>query len=190
MIIYSFDSVLRQQKSIHSIELTPGSKTKIALWRPVPWIGFLYFVFVELAFIIAAKMPVADVVAEMFAPLVYYVAFPIAVVWFVLRVEFDGRPPHKWLISYALYMRRPKRTLGGRPVDAAGKCFRYAGRVKIRWDLNAPRLQRGRVVGGTISTAVPAQFTYAILHGRPVLKSRGDRLVDGYEVQKKLEVRP
>lgn len=191
MTIYSFDDVLRAPKSIHSVELTPGGQTKIALWRPVPWIGFLYFVVVELLFVVATHVPVLDVVSEVFAPLVYYVAFPIGVVWLALHVELDGRLPHLWALSYLLYLRRPKRTLAGRRVDAAGTRTDYSGRVRVWWDLHAPRLQHGWVVGGRVSTTVPARFTHALWHTHQVVVADDERApVVDHVVRERLQVRP
>lgn len=189
MTIHSFDDVLRAAKSIHSVELTPGG-TKIPLWRPVSWISFLYFAVVEIVFVLAARVPVLDVVSQMFAPLVYYVAFPVGVVWLAFRVELDGRAPHLWAISYLLYMRRPKRTLAGRQVSAAGSSLSYAGRVRIWWDLQAPRLHRGWVSGGTITTNVPVRFTHVIRHRHQVLVGDSSGAAASHEVQRRLEVRP
>lgn len=191
MMIYSFDDVLRAPKSLHSIEVTPGGKSKIPLWRPVPWIGFVYFVLVELAFVIAAKLPVTGVVSEMFAPLVYYVALPVGVVWLALYAELDGRSPHAWAISYALYMAQPKRTLAGREMVAPGTKIDYAGRVRIWWDVHAPRLHHGWITGGLVSTSLPVHFTYALLHrSRVIAPEAGGANCVGHVVEGKLQVRP
>lgn len=190
MIIHSFDDVLRAPKSIHSVELTPGGKTKVPLWRPVPWIGFLYFVVVELFFVVATHVPVLDVASESFAPLVYYVALPVGVVWLALHVELDGRLPHLWALSYLLYLRRPKRTLAGRPVDPVATRTDYSGRVRVWWDLHAPRLQHGWVVGGRFSTTVPARFTHALWHTRQVVtSSEHGSIVVEHAVEGRLQVR-
>lgn len=190
MIIHSFDDVLRAPKSIHSVELTPGGQTKIALWRPVPWIGFLYFVVVELVFVLMAKAPVLDVLSESFAPAVYYVALPVGVVWLALYGELDGRAPHRWAISYLHYLRRPKRTLAGRSVALAGTRVDYSGKARVWWDLHAPRLHRGWVTGGRVATAVPVRFTYAILHRRQVVVPDDRGIHAEHEVQGRLQVRP
>lgn len=190
MIIHSFDDVLRAPKSIHSVELTPGG-TKVALWRPISWISFLYFAVVELVFIIAARLPVLNVFSEMFAPLVYYVAFPAAVVWLAFKVELDGRAPHMWVLSYLRFLRRPKRTVAGQAVTPAGTEVDYSGRVSVTWDLHAPRLHRGWARGGVLSTPLPVRFSHAILHGRQVLRvdeKHGQPTI--HEVNGKLEVRP
>jgi len=189
VIIHSFDDVLRAPKSIHSIELTPGGN-KIPMWRPIPWIGIFYFVIVEIVFIVAARVPVLDVLSELFAPLVYYVVFPIAVVWVALNVELDGRSPHRWVASYLAFLARPRRTLAGRPYPAPGSRIVCAGRMRLSWDLNAPRLHRGWVKGGTVGTNVGTRFTHALRHRHPVLKPDDRRVpMSGYEVARRLQVR-
>lgn len=190
MTIHSFDEVLRAPTRIHSVQLTPAGK-KLPLWRTITWMGLLYFCIAEFVFVIAARLPVTGVLSELFAPLVYYGAFPIGAVWLLSTVELDGRIPHQWVISYLDYLRRPKRVLAGRAVAAADTRITYAGRVRIWWDLAAPRLHHGWVIGGRISTPLSVRFTHAILHRHQVLvvDERHGSPVD-HEVQGKLAIRP
>lgn len=159
------------------------------MWRPVPWIGFVYFGAVELIFIIAARLPLLDVLSELFAPLVYYVVFPIGVAWLVMFVELDGRSPHLWAISYLRFLIRPHITRAGAPVQDSAD---YGGRMRIWWDLAAPRLHHGWVRGGIVTTTISGRFTHALLrHCQPVLCGDDDREpVVGYEVEDRLEIRP
>lgn len=189
MTIHSFDEVLRTPKSIHSVQMTPGG-TSIPLWRPVSWISFIYFCVIEVVFYIATKVPVLDAVRDSFAGLTYYIAIPVALVWLAFYAELDGLRPHVWLSLYLRYVRRHKRTLCGRPVTAVGEKVTYAGRVSIWWDLHAPRLHRGWVTGGRITTSVPIRFTYGILHNRSaILEDERGRCAEDYEVRQKLQVR-
>jgi hypothetical protein len=189
--IYSFDDVIRMPKSIHSVPLTPTGDFNIPLWRPVPWIAFIYFIAVELVFVIAAKVPVLDLLSQSFAPAVYYFVFPVGVVWFAFKVELEGLKPHAWVLAYLLYLRRPKRVLGGDAVTAVGEAVAYSGRVRIWWDLDAPRLHDGWVTGGRVRTTVPVRFAYALRHRKQVIRPDDDRgrLAD-HEVEGRLQVRP
>jgi hypothetical protein len=194
LIVYSFDAVLRQRKMVHSVQVTPGSKDKIALWRPLSWMSILYFAIVELVFVIVAKLPLLnlpyELISAFFSPAVYYV-LPAGVVWLLFNAQLDGRAPHLWAYSYLLFLVRPKRTLAGRAVGAVEKTVSYAGKVGIWWDLHAPRLHHGWVTGGRITTSVPVRFTHAISHRNQVMVSDDDRIaaVD-HEVEGKLQVRP
>lgn len=194
MIVHSFDETLRTPKMLHSIETSPGGQTKIALWRPLPWIGIGYFMIIELLLVLAAKHPVVnlpyELVSSLLSPAVYYTVIPVGIVWLAFQVELDGLPPHWWLLAYVLYIRRPKRTLCGEAVPMPGTEIRYSGKVKIWWDLNAPRLHNGWIIGGKFSTSVPASFTYAIFHRRRVLEPNDDyETITDYEVDGKVQVR-
>lgn len=189
-MIYSFDAVLRAPKTLHAIELTPNGSHKIPLWRPIAWINFIYFIIVVALFVLAAHVPVLDVMSDMWAPLVYYVVFPFGVTWLIFQVDFDGRVPHLWALSYLVYMRRPKRTIAGRRMTPSGTKTPYAGRVKTTWDLNAPRLHHGWVTGGRVSTSVPVRFTHSVLHRSQVLeRSEARHHCSDHAVQGKLQVR-
>jgi hypothetical protein len=191
VIIYSFDSVLRARKTIHSVELTPGGGHTVALWRPVPVIAGIYFAAVWAVLFIAARLPVLDVVSQMFAPLVYYVAFPAGIVWLSMNAHLDGRSPHKWAISYLLYLRRIKRTIAGRKADEDGTKTVHRGKVSIWWDITAPRMHHGWVAGGRITTAVGVRFTHALLHRHQVVRPDDDRRpVLEHDVERRLEIRP
>jgi hypothetical protein len=194
VIVHSFDDVLRQPKTLHAVELTPGGQTKIPLWRPVPWIGIGYFVVIELVLAVAAKTMILDwpyeVVSAISSPLVYYTVLPIGLVVLAFQVELDGMAPHWWLLAHLLYMRRPKCSYVGEAVPVTGAKIRYGGKVKIWWDLNSPRLHNGWVTGGKISTTVPVRFTYAILHRRRVVKPDSNgKAIESHQVDKKLRVR-
>lgn len=190
MTIHSFDDVLRQRKSLHSVQLTPGGET-FALWRPVPWIAFGYFLIVAFVFFIASKLPVLGIVRDTFPGLSYFVVLPAIVVWGVFFAELDGIPPHRWATNYLRFLARPKRTLGAHVVAPDGRTVRYAGKVAIWWDLNCPRLHHGWVTGGKVATTVPVRFTHAIIHRRQVMASDDRRYVAcGHEVDGKLQVRP
>lgn len=194
MIIHSFDDVLRQPKTLHSVELTPGGQTKIPLWRPLPWIGIAYFFVIVLVLAIMAQHPVIgwpyELISALFSPLVYYTLLPLGIVMLAFQVELDGLAPHWFLLAYVLYLRRPKRTLCGEAVPMPGTKIRYGGKVKIWWDLNAPRLHNGWVAGGKISTSVPASFTYAIFHRKRILEPNEKyESIKDYEVDGKLRVR-
>jgi hypothetical protein len=193
--IYSFDDVLRAPKSIHSFELSPGGK-RIALWRPVPWVGLLYFIVVEIAFLIAERIipftAIFDLVmATEAAWITYHLLLPIGGVWLAMNAELDGRRPHMWAISILHWASGPRRTMAGQRIPVAGSKIAYGGRVRVFWDVTAPRLHHGWVKGGKVSTSLPVRFTHSVLHRRSVI-APGDSqgvMLDQYEVSNRLEVR-
>jgi hypothetical protein len=123
-----------------------------------------------------------------FTPLVYW-ALPLALVYAMMRVEFEGLSPHRWIYSFALFLIRPKRTLAGRRVPADGTKMSHRGKIRFWHDIHSPRLHHGWITGGRFSTNVPVRFTYALRHHRQVVR-RGDRCARDHVVDGKLEVRP
>jgi hypothetical protein len=115
---------------------------------------------------------------------------PFGIVWLAFNVSLDGLAPHVWAITYLLNMRQPKCSIAGHSVPLDGDTIRYGGKVKIWWDLNAPRLHRGWVTGGKITTSVPVRFTHAIRHRSQVIRPDNDGICVDHEVQGKLQVRP
>lgn len=191
MTIHSFDETLRQPKMLHAIEVTPGGQTKFPLWKPVRWIAVSYFGVIAFALFLFSKTAPGDLLVGFLSPLVYFVVLPGGIVWLILFSEMDGRAPHVWLWSYARYLVRAKRTIGGRPVTMPGTLTRYGGKVRIWWDLNSPMLKHGWIKGGVISTAVPVRFTHAIRHRHRVMTpSESDNVLVGHEVAGKMEIRP
>lgn len=193
MIIESFDDVLRTPKRLHAIELTPGGQ-KLPLWKPVSHASAQLFVVIEVVLIFMAKVPLLDflheLVASMFGSWAYYTVLPAGIVWLAFYAELDGRAPHLWAYSYMLFLIRPKRTIAGRPMKSSGTKIRSAGKIKIWWDLDAPRLHHGWVRGGRVTTNVPVNFAHSFRHTKPTIRANDDyaRIVE-YEVAQKLEVR-
>jgi len=191
MVIHSFDEVLRQPKMLHSIEVTPGGQTKFALWKPVSWIAVSYFGVAFLALLIFSKTAPGDMLVSFLSPLVYFIVLPGGIVWLILYSEMDGRAPHVWFWAYVRYFLRPKRTVGGRPAPLPGTKTIYTGKIRISWDLNAPRLKHGWVKGGTVSTSVPVRFTHALRHRHRVMRpSDSDNVLTDYEVAGRMEIKP
>lgn len=193
MTIYSFDGALRARKEAHSFEVAPGKK--VALWRPVAWVAVGYFAVAVLVFMIIERfipfVAMFDLVMATEASWVlYYALIPAGVVWFSMNAELDGRHPHRWAISTPAWIASPRRTLAGRSIPLAGTKISYAGRVRVHWDINAPRLYSGWVRGGKVSSTVPVRFSHALTHRRPVISPDGDGVIlSDYEVDR-LEVRP
>jgi hypothetical protein len=201
VVIYSFDSILRMPRQMHSFELLPGRR--VPLPRAVPWISAVYFAVIELALILTSHVisfvgvlsgAMGVVVSGDVKPaafLISYVLVPAGLTWISMNVEIDGRAPHRWIVSAARYVKRPKRRVAGCKARSEGFTQTHGGRVRIWWDEAAPRLQHGWVTGGRVSSCKPATFTHALRHRRLVMRAHRDgELVHGHEVEGQLEVRP
>lgn len=184
---------------MHSFGMTNGRR--IPLPRSVPYINIIYFAAVLLLVLVADN--VVNLVAIVGAPLnlvagdasiaawvCCYVLLPAGVVWVATNSVVDGRSPHRWVVSAARFIRRPKRTFCGSSIRHEGSKVVYSGRVKFWWDLAAPRLHHGRIIGGFVSSVVPVSFTHAIRHRHSVFKHDENGVVlTEYEVPGQVEVR-
>lgn len=202
MVIHSFDGVLRQRRTMHSFQVS--WMHRVPLYRPIPYIAF-YFYFPLMAIVVATfnrVIPVYTMLnaalstlsggqAGIAAWLAYYVAIPLGVVWIAFNVEIDGRSPHRWVVSCARFITRRKRLWCGQRARSDGERVRYRGRMRVWWDISAPRLHHGYVRGGRVTTAVPVRFTHALRHTAPVMKADNEHSPTvGYEVPGRIEVRP
>jgi hypothetical protein len=199
MTIHSFHDVLRARRSMHSFEILPGHR--IPLPRPITYVNALYFFGVLLVMLVVGKVvPLVEIVgaplhvvagdASIAAWVCVYVIVPAAIVWLADNAEVDGRAPHRWVVSFARYYRRPKRTLAGMPIRREGARTVCRGHVRFWWDLATPRLHHGWIKGGRVSSRVPVRFTHAVRHKQPVFAPHDEgEVVFGYEVSDRLEVR-
>lgn len=186
---------------MHSVEVMRGRR--IALPRPVRGMAFIYFAFVELAlFVIDNFIPMTAMLgsvlsvlsggdASIAAWLVVYAILPSGIVWAMSNAEIDGRSPHFWVLSFFRYLKRPKRTLAGRPVRREGTCSTCSGRVRVWWDIGAPRLHHGWISGGKVSIDSGVRFAHALIHRHLTLRPDDDcESLRDYEVEDRLEVKP
>jgi hypothetical protein len=201
MTIYSFDGILRQRRRLHSVETF--SRSKIALWRPVPLVGIGYFIVVAVAVAAFYKVvPVDELLTASLSAIsggdagvaswiCCYVAVPTAIVWLAMNSEIDGRAPHRWAFSCLRFLVKDKHTFCGQRVRRHGAHVRYRGRIRFFWDVDAPRLHHGWVVAGRVYTRARVHFGHALRHRHPTMTaSQAGHEVTGYEVSDRLEVRP
>lgn len=192
MIVDHYDDALRSPKRIHSFQFRPHG-TRHPLPRTITWEAVRYFAVLAVAVAVVCKIvPLVEAASLVLAPeaswLIIHLMAPGALVYVALNAQLDGLRPHRWVYCYATSIQSPRRSTAGVPVLEHA---RYGGRVRFYWDVLAPRLHHGWVLGGRVTTTVPVRFTHAMRHTAPVMKSDDDRSVaDGYEVQDRLEVRP
>lgn len=201
-MIYSFDGVLRQPRTMHALELWPGGP-RVALPRTMPLISLAYFAVALMAMVVVNHVvPIVSIFGSLLSALaggraniaagvLGYIIVPCTVVYLAINSEIDGRKPHNWLLSVARSLFSPRRTWCGATAPADDERVEYLTRVSFWWDEGAPRLQHGWVRGGRLSVVVPARFTFALRHRHRVLKADVDgKVVDDYEVPGRIELRP
>lgn len=208
MVIESFASVFEQERRLHSIEVNPATGKRMQISTAgLPLRGLLYYVLAFLAVFWLVALP-AGIVLLVVPPLgwmfgalpfvlqallVLGVVFglPGGMAYSAMVAKVDGRPAHLWLLAWASWRLREKRTCNGRRVPREGERYRFGGRLKVRWDLSGSRLRRVRARGPmSLDFAVPVRFspTTRGWRARPSAEGlTGRRDVAAGEV---LEVRP
>lgn len=63
--------------------------------------------------------------------LVRFVAAPAALAWFLTQHRLDGKPPHRWLLSWVLFLLGPKRLNRLRSLTPGGR-VRFSGKIEAR----------------------------------------------------------
>ena len=185
MTIHSFRRVLRIRRSIHAVQWSPGRS--FVLPFPVPLNGVMYFAALELAFLALSRLPVVGALAHL--PMKLYWIAPLWIVYLALTMKFDGRDPHRWLLTYVQYRLRPRVTLARRKVQTRRT---VGGKVRAYYDEHSPRLHRGRVHGpARVRFRVPVSFSLGVV-ARSAFIARADPRgkPHDYDVDDRLEVKP
>jgi TcpE family len=201
VVVHSFHGILRKPRTLHTLELPGGYR--VPLPRPVPLVSLIYFCIVLAGVMVADNVvSLTSIIGGVLSRLsggdtflaawvICYVGIPGLIVWLSMNVEIDGRVPHRWIVSSAKFVVRPKRTWCGSSIRREGARVAYRGRVSFWWDSDSPRLVHGWVRGGRVTTTVPVRFTHSLRHRHRVMASD-----DGYmptvdhDVDGDLEVRP
>jgi hypothetical protein len=193
VLVESFEDVLRARRRQHTITFRPGG-TPWPLYRPVAWLDVGYFAALFVLSLMINRLLHVDALIEHVvhpgaAALIFKVMLPWTLIWTLGNAQLDGRKPHRWAWSYVRFFTRPKRTLGGRTMRALPLV--YAGRVRLFWDITAPRLHHGWVRGGSVSTTGGVRFTHALRHRHSVIRpSERHPAITGYPVPERVEIRP
>jgi hypothetical protein len=140
----------------------------------------------------------AGVVLAVLAWPLRLVALPVMVATLAGQVSPDGRPAHRYLLSWTALRLRPARSSLGRPVAAEGEVELWAPWVWVAADEHMPVLARGRV-RGPARLEFDEEMVVARRRRRHVVRPaaghrvrRGERLAQVVElgVGRVVEVRP
>jgi len=83
------------------VQLTWGLGTLVFIWvlREIPPISFINNVFIK------------------------YIGLPIFTAWFMSQKTFDGKKPHRFLITVVTFLFNRKKTFAGRPIHLKKQTF-------------------------------------------------------------------
>src|SRR4051794_11411748 len=120
MEIRSFRVVFALERRIHRVD-----RFRIPLPYGVPVRAAVYAFVALVLIVLASRLPaVGELVALLPAPL-RFVALPVGAGFLLSRARVDGRPAHRFLVSYARHRCAPRYISAFRPIDRPGRAFRF-----------------------------------------------------------------
>lgn len=123
--IRTYRQVWLQETMIYQIE-------RIRLPFPISTRQAGIFALAAVAMVVLSNVPGVDLIPG----LVRYLLIPGAVAWSMTKLRLDGKPPLRWLLTWARYAVEPKRLVRLDPLQSPGK-VRVRGRVSgpSKWRL-------------------------------------------------------
>src|SRR3954470_15606031 len=155
--------VIRSYRRVFEVDRRIYRVDRWALPVPggVPLRAVGYFAAAVLAVVILGSLPLtSELVGVLSAPL-RYVVLPLAIAVLGTQAAPDGRTAHRFALDWVGFRWRAHRRSAGRVVALEDEPVRWDGDLAVRWDADAPRLQRARVTG-------PARVTFnvpVLMHG-------------------------
>lgn len=120
MEIRSFRVVFALERRIHRVD-----RFRIPLPYGVPVRAAVYAFVALVLVVLAGRLPaVGELVGLLPAPL-RFVALPLGAGFLLSRARVDGRPAHRFLVSYVRHRAGARYLSAFRPIDPAGRAFRF-----------------------------------------------------------------
>jgi len=161
VVIRSYRRVFMVDRRIYRVD-----RWAVPVPGGVPLRAVGYFAGALLAVLVLGALPGTGELVAVLSPPLRYVVLPLAVAIFGTQVAPDGRSAHRFALDWLRYRLRARRRSAGREVESEGEPVRWDGELAVRWDADAPALQRGRVRG-------PARVTFNVPVELDGLRARG-----------------
>jgi hypothetical protein len=109
--------------------------------------ALVYAVVVYAVVFLASRFPVTGTLLGLFPAPVHWGLGPLGVVFAMVKLRIDGRPPHRVLASAIRWSARPKRLAGLRPCPGVGFTFIPVHELWMRPDWRAERYRKAVITG-------------------------------------------
>jgi hypothetical protein len=106
-----------------------------------------YVVAVYLSVLVLSALPGLGALLGLLPAPVHWGLLPLGVVFAMLKLRIDGRPPHRVLVALVRWAAQPKHLAGLRPCPREGSSFAPIGELWMRPDWRAPRYRRAVIRG-------------------------------------------
>jgi hypothetical protein len=131
--------------------------------------ALLYTLAVYAVVFLASSVPVLGTLLGLLPAPVHWGLCPLGVVFAMVKLKIDGRPPHCVLASVIRWAAHPKQLAGLRPCPAAGFTFAPLRGLWMRPDWQAERYRKALITG-------PAKVTLRYPATVEVRSALGERL--------------
>jgi TcpE family len=109
--------------------------------------ALVYAVVVYAVVFLASRLPVTGALLGVFPAPVHWGLGPLGVVFAMVKLRIDGRPPHRVLASAIRWSARPKHLAGLRPCPEVGFTFIPVRELWMRPDWQTERYRRAVIAG-------------------------------------------
>ncbi len=109
--------------------------------------ALVYALAVYAGVFVASSLPVTGTLLGLFPAPVHWGLAPLGVVFAMVKLRIDGRPPHRVLASAIRWAARPKQLAGLRPCPAVGFTFTPIHDLWMRPDWRAERYRKAVITG-------------------------------------------
>src|SRR3954452_7618450 len=141
--------IIRSYRRVFEVDRRISRVDRWALPVPggVPLRAGGYFAAAALAMVILGSLPLTSELVGMLSAPLRYVVLPLAIAVLGTQAAPDGRTAHRFALDWVGFRWRAHRRSAGRVVALEDEPVRWDGDLAVRWDADAPRLQRARVTG-------------------------------------------
>lgn len=120
MEIRSFRVVFALERRIHRVD-----RFRIPLPYGLPVRAAVYAFVALVLIVLAGRLPAVGELIQLPPAPLRFVAMPIGIGFLLSRARVDGRPAHRFLVSYARHRCAARHTSAFRPIDPPGRAVRF-----------------------------------------------------------------
>jgi hypothetical protein len=140
--VRSYRLVFRLERRIYKLD-----RWRVPLPGGLPVRALVYAAAVWGAVVLLTALPGVGYLLELLPPQVHWGVGPGIVVFLLLNVAIDGRPPHRALAALLRWRLSPRCLSGLRPCPRPGSRLSPVGELAVRPDWRGPSYRPGRVHG-------------------------------------------
>ena len=140
--IRSFRVVFQLERRLHRIQ-----HWRLPLPYGLPVRGLAYGLLVLAAIVALGRLPLLGPAIALLPPPVRFLLAPVGAGFILSRARVDGRPAHRFLLSWGRDRLGPRWVSGFRAIEPPGACVRFVDPIVFVPDSSGPDYRPARLVG-------------------------------------------